>query len=304
MGLLVSDNAYRMRVHLKYLLPAVALIIGSPSLAQPFAEGGPAEAAAVAAPDSALVAPAAVKAAAGPTAVQADEPLSINQMRQERGLTSQSTLFVPKGQWIFGASASYSTHSNDNYSFLVIEGIDSDGHTLRVSPMIAYALHDNMALGVRFVYDRTLLRIDNARVKLGDEESGIDIGIEDFYALKHSYTGAIFWRQYIPLGASKRFAIFTDMQIAAGGTQAKFAMDQPVKGTYERGYKVSLGVTPGMVAFATNNMAIEVSVGVMGLNYARARQIHNQVTTGTRTSSNMNFKVNIFSIGLGIAFYL
>lgn len=230
--------------------------------------------------------------------------LTINQKRQERGLTSQSTLFVPKGQWIFGASASYSTHSNEGYSFLVIEGIDSEGHTLRVSPMIAYALHDNMALGLRFIYDRTLLRIDNARVKLGDEESGIDIGIEDFYALKHSYTGAIFWRQYIPLGASKRFAIFTDMQFAAGGTQAKFAMDSPVKGTFERGYKLSLGVTPGLVAFATNNMAIEVSVGVMGLNYASAKQVHNQVTTGRRTSSNMNFKVNIFSIGLGIAFYL
>ena len=72
----------------------------------------------------------------------------------------------------------------------------------------------------------------------------------------------------------------------------------------DRGYKLSLGVTPGLVAFATNNMAIEVSVGVMGLNYASAKQVHNQVTTGRRTSSNMNFKVNIFSIGLGIAFYL
>lgn len=229
---------------------------------------------------------------------------TVNQLRKERGLTSRSTLFVPKGQWVFGGTASYSAHSNDNYSFLIIEGIDSKGHTFRVSPMIGYAMHDNMVIGGRFIYDRTLLRVENARVNMGDEESGVDIGVDQYYALEHSYTGAIFWRQYIPLGGSRRFAIFTDMQLAAGGTQAKFAMDQPVKGTYETGYKLSLGVLPGLVAFATNNMAIEVSVGVMGINYSNTKQVHNQVEVGKRSSSNMNFKVNIFSIGLGMAFYL
>ena len=42
----------------------------------------------------------------------------------------------------------------------------------------------------------------------------------------------------------------------------------------------------------------------MGLSYSHVRQVHNQVTTGDRSSSNLNFKVNIFSIGLGMAFYL
>ena len=48
---------------------------------------------------------------------------TINELRELRGLTSKSTLFVPKGQWIFGGTVSYSTHTNDNYSFLIIEGI-------------------------------------------------------------------------------------------------------------------------------------------------------------------------------------
>ena len=34
------------------------------------------------------------------------------------------------------------------------------------------------------------------------------------------------------------------------------------------------------------------------------KQVHNQVTVGKRNTSMMNFKVNIFSIGLGMAFYL
>ena len=65
-----------------------------------------------------------------------------------------------------------------------------------------------------------------------------------------------------------------------------------------------MGITPGLVAFATNNMAIELNVGIMGITYSKVRQIHNQVTVGTRKSSMMNFKVNIFSIGIGVAFYL
>ncbi len=71
-------------------------------------------------------------------------------------------VFVPAGQWIFGGSASYSTHTNSNYTFLIVEGIDSDGYTFKITPMIGYALRDNMAVGLRLIYSRTLLRIDGA----------------------------------------------------------------------------------------------------------------------------------------------
>ena len=236
--------------------------------------------------------------AAGPV------PKTINEMRRERGLTDTHNLFVPKGQWVFGGTASYSTHTNDNYKFLVVEGIDSKGYTFRVSPMIAYAFRDNMALGGRFIYSRTLLKLDNAELHFGNEKTGTNIVARDFYSLKQTYSAAAIWRQYIPLGRNKRFALFNEMSLAAGGTQARFANDSPVKGTYETGYTLSLGISPGIVAFATNNMAVEVNVGVMGISYTHAKQVHNQVTVGKRNTSMMNFKVNIFSIGLGMAFYL
>lgn len=107
-----------------------------------------------------------------------------------------------------------------------------------------------------------------------------------------------------PAGTRKRFALFNEMSLSAGGTQARFANDSPVKGTYETGYTLSLGISPGIIAFATNNMAVEVNVGVMGITYNHTKQVHNQVTVGKRNTSMMNFKVNIFSIGLGMAFYL
>lgn len=238
--------------------------------------------------------------------IESDRPdtLTINQRREMRGLTSRSNLFVPKGQWIFGGAASYSTHTNSSYDFLVVENINSDGYTVKVSPFLAYAVKDNMAIGARFIYSRTFYKLDSAELKMGDEDTGINLSVDGYYVLRHSYEGAVTWRNYIPLGRSKRFAIFTDIQFSAGGIQGKYAEGQPVRGTFERGYSVGLGVTPGLVAFATNNMALEVSVGVMGISYSHIDQVHNQVTTGSRSSSNMNFKVNIFSLGLGVAFYL
>ena len=233
-----------------------------------------------------------------------EPPLTDAQRRRQRGLTDVSTIFVPKGQWVFGGTASYSTHTNDSYQFLIVEGIGSEGYNFKVSPMIAYALGNNMALGGRFIYARTLLKLDSANLSFGDDETGTDIRVRDFYALRSSYQAALIWRQYIPLGKSKRFALFNEMSLTGGGVQAKFANDAPVKGTYERGYEFSFGLSPGIVAFATTNMAVEVNVGVMGITYNHTRQVHNQVVVGTRSTSMMNFKVYIFSIGLGAAFYL
>lgn len=224
--------------------------------------------------------------------------------RSERGLTSLSNRFVPKGQWVFGIAASYSTHTNDDYTFLVIDDINSDGYTFKITPFLSYALRDNMAVGVRFTYSRSLLRIDGGRINVGEEDTGIDIGVDFYNALQHNYSGAVIWRQYIPLGQNRRFALFNEMSLSLGGGQARFAADSPVRGTYSTSFTGSLGISPGLVAFATNNLAFEVNVGVMGISYTRTRQIHNRVTSGTQSSGMINFKVNILSIGLGVSFYM
>ncbi len=238
----------------------------------------------------------------------ADEPQqpvkTVNQRRAERGISSVSNLFVPKGQWVFGGTISYSTHNNSDYDVLVIDDITSKGYTFKVSPMIGYALGNNSTLGVRFIYGRTLLKLDGANISFGDGDSSTDLSVDYYYALRHSYSLAAVYRRYIPFGDSKRFGIFTDIQLLFGGSQGKYAADSPIKGTFQRGFDFELGVSPGLIAFATNNMAVEVNVGMMGIGYSRVEQVRNQVTTSTRHQSAMNFKVNLLSIGLGVSFYL
>ena len=221
--------------------------------------------------------------------------------RQNRGVANIRTEFVPKGQWVFGGSVSYSTHTNNNYTFLIVEDIESNGYQFKVTPLVGYAYSKNALVGVRFGYSRGLTELDKASLSITSLDNSY------FYSLKHSYNVEALWRNYIPLGRdNKRFALFAEVGLAMGGSQSKLASgpSNSISGTYATSFDVALGVNPGISAFLTNNMAIEVNVGVLGFNYSNTRQVSNQVVTGGVSSSQMNFKVNIFSIGLGASFYL
>ena len=239
---------------------------------------------------------------AGSSVVQ----LTPNEARKLRGFTSD-TNFVPKGQWIFGGTASYSTHTNKNYKLLIINDIDSDGYTVNVSPMIAYAPWKNMAVGVRFGYGRSMLGIDNAALAL----AGVELNVDFYHQIKHSYTGTLFWRPYIPLGTNNRFAIFAEVQLNFTGSQSKLVAEngvvdgyQDYKGTYSKSLGGSIALQPGITAFVTNDIALELSIGVFGIGYEKTTQLKNQVEQGEIKSTNMNFKVNLLSIGFGVSFYL
>lgn len=233
--------------------------------------------------------------------------LSPNEARKQRGFTSNIN-FVPKGQWIFGGTASYSTHRNSSYQLAIIDNINSEGYTVNVSPMIAYAPWKNMAVGIRFGYGRSMLELDNAALSLGE---ALNLSVDYYHQVKHTYTGSLFWRPYIPLGTSNRFAIFAEVQLNFTGAQSRLVAENGVvdgyvdyRGAYSQTYGGSIALQPGIVAFVTNNTALELSIGVFGIGYERTNQIQNQVETGVTTQSNMNFKVNLLSIGFGVSFYL
>lgn len=58
-----------------------------------------------------------------------------------------------------------------------------------------------------------------------------------------------------------------------------------------------------MTAFITNNAAVEVSVGVMGFDSKWIEQDHNKVIQGSRRETSAKFKIDLFSINLGMTYY-
>lgn len=222
---------------------------------------------------------------------------------QEFKRNIESHTFVPKGQWVVGSSVSYSEHNEQNYQFLVIDGFNSDGYTFKISPMFCYAFRDNVAAGGRFSYGRTLTKLDVVTLNL-DESTQFDVN--DMYQLKHSYSAMGVLRNYINLGTSKRFGLFAETRLEIGGSQSKVVTKDgtSLTGTYTKTTDFGIGVAPGIVAFINNYTAVEVSIGVLGLDFSKVKQTTDQVYIGERSSSSANFKINLFSIGLGIAFYL
>lgn len=215
----------------------------------------------------------------------------------------ESVDFVPKGQWITGISVSYSQSNQKNYQFLILQGINGDTYSFKVSPMLMYAVKNDVAVGGKFQYNRNLTKLENADIVLDPETS---YNVDHLYRLAHNYSGMAVLRNYFSLGKSKRFGMFTEVQLEIGGGQAKLmnGLGDDLTGNYERNLNVGIGLAPGMSVFLNNFSALEVNVGVLGFNYNYTKTLTDQIYEAHRKTSLANFKINLFSITFGVAFYL
>lgn len=212
-----------------------------------------------------------------------------------------SSPFIKKGTWVAGGTARYSQHVNDSYNFLVISDINSKGYNISVNPKLLYAIKDNMGVGVKFSYDRSMLDIGSADLSV----SSIAMSVKDCYQIQHKFSAYGFFRSYIPLAGSKRIAMFADLVFGGAFKQGKAynAGGDYVLGTYQNSYALELSVDPGIIAFLTERLALELNVGVFGVSYNWTNQVHNQVTHGAYDSASTGFMINLLSIGVGMSYY-
>lgn len=219
----------------------------------------------------------------------------------KRGL--ETIMFVPKGQWITGVNVNYAHGNESNYQFFIFEGISGDSYSFKVSPMLLYAFKDNLALGGRFSYQRQMTEIKSGDLVLDSETN---YNVDHFYAISQNFYGSALFRNYLSMGQSTRFGFFNELQLQLGGGQSKLTngKGEDFTGTFERNFSLNVGMSPGVIMFLNNYSAIEVSVGLLGFGYTHTKSITDQVHIANRNSNKANFKVNLFSISFGVAFYL
>lgn len=241
----------------------------------------------------------------------------------DRGIGMSRSVFIPKGTVSFGTSFSYSTYDVGNLDagdsgfkalFGLVNGLSGNVVTGGVSPHASYFIIDNLAVGGRFNYKRTKFDVGGAKVEaMGTSliEIGGDNALRSVHYLKDSYMGAVFARYYIPFGSSRRFAMFAELAASGGYAEAQSYQwkrddDNEIRkyGTHQDIYDFEIGVIPGITAFVTNNVALEVSVGLVGLNYQKIVQRTNQVEQSVMESSGANYKINLLNLSLGISFHL
>lgn len=214
----------------------------------------------------------------------------------------QSQVFIPKGTWMAGGTVSYSEHDESNLNFLVIKDVEGKGYDFNVSPYVGYFFRDNIAAGFRFAYNRDYLDLGNLDMDLGD----LTLSFKDLYYLEHKYEASGFIRTYMPIGRSKIFGLFNEARLTYGYGRGKNSTGSGTDydGSFQTVQNLQIGFAPGLTAFITDWSAVEVSVGVMGFNFKWIDQETNRVEEGSQRVSSGNFKINLFSINIGMTFYL
>ena len=218
----------------------------------------------------------------------------------DRGI--HSSTFIPKGQWMVGGSFSYSESNSDDYKFLILKNVEGKRYSFSVSPNFGYFIRDNVAVGGRFSYTRDYIDIGNLDIDLNED---LSFKINNASLLQHMIYGTGFVRTYINLGNSKRFGLFNEARVTFGAGQGKTYSGEAetLDGVYEKIKHLQVGIAPGMTAFITNNAAVEVSVGGMGFDSKWIEQDHNKVIQGSRRETSAKFKIDLFSINLGMTYY-
>ena len=218
--------------------------------------------------------------------------------RYDRGLFNY--LFIPKGKWAFGLTASYGELNTDDIQVLsVLDNVDFKGKIYSIKPSISYFFRNNQSIGIKFDYSRGKADLANLAMDFDDD---INFAIKDVSYYTENYSISACYRNYVGLGMEKRFAVFNDVDLGFGSGTSRFKRiyEGKPKDTRTVITRASLNFSPGLCVFIQDYVSFNISFGVFGLNIKREHQTTDGVDEGSRTTSGANFRFNIFNINFGL----
>lgn len=218
--------------------------------------------------------------------------------RFDRGLFNY--LFIPRGKWSFGLTASYGELNTDDVQVLsLLKNIDFKGKMYSIKPFISYFIRNNQSVGLRFNYSRGTGDLGSLAVNFDDD---LNFSISDVSYYTQTYSTSIFYRNYIGLNRSKRFGVFNEVDVTVGSGSSRFKRiyNGEPRDTRTVITQGSINFSPGVCVFIQEYVSFNISFGVFGLNFRREHQLTDGVDEGTRFTSGANFRFNIFNINLGM----
>ena len=227
---------------------------------------------------------------------------SRNFGRFDRGLYNY--LFIPKGQWHFGLTASYGEFSTDDLElFDILSDFDFSGHTFSIRPEVSYFIRSNLSVGLRLSYSSSKATLSSLNMDISDDMS---FNISDVMYRNESYTAAVVLRQYIGLARRGRFGIFNEVALGFSSGNGDFTRpyDGNLKNTHTTYMKAALDFSPGVSVMIMKNVSFNLSVGIFGFYLQNANQSVDGVDEGNRFTSGANFRFNIFNLNFGLGVHI
>ena len=204
---------------------------------------------------------------------------------------------LDKGNVLISTNFSVSHNQGENQT-LLIQPLDRK-YQLNwvVSLRSGYFLKDNFVVGGLLGYSSRQLQLeytqDGNPVK--SQSLSREIGIAPFI------------RNYLPLG-NGQFSLFneTNLQFTYGTSVEQMENSVDVSRTVGKSYGLRLGVQPGIMAFITKGISVEVGTSLLGLSttYSTTEINGNEDNMGYNYSNDVSFKIDLLSLFLGITFYI
>ena len=222
--------------------------------------------------------------------------------RYDRGLFN--FLFIPKGQWSFGLTASYGEFNSDDVQILsLIKDFEFKGKMYSIKPTIGYFVANNQSIGLKFNYTRGEADLGSLSVDIDDD---LNFSLKDVSYYSNTYSIGVFYRTYVGLSTDKRFGVFNEVDLSFGSGSSRFKRyyGGELRDTRTNITSASLNFSPGVCVFIMDNVSFNVSFGVFGVSLRNEKQITNGVEEGSRFSSGANFKFNLFNINFGLGVHI
>lgn len=225
-----------------------------------------------------------------------------NYGRYDRGL--YNFLFIPKGQFALGLTANYGSFDSKDVQLLsVIDDFDFKGTIYSIKPSFAYFIRNNQSLGIKLNYTKGEADLGSLAVDIDDD---LNFDIKGVKYTSHSVAGAIFYRNYVGLGRSKRFAVFNEVDLSFGGGKSRFIRhyNGVPRDTRTTSFETAINFSPGLCVFIQEYVSFNLSFGVFGVKFRNEKQTTDNEFDGSRFSTGANFRFNVFNINFGLGIHI
>ncbi len=203
---------------------------------------------------------------------------------------------IAKGNMLISTTFSLNHKESENEATLLQNLDDSYRIDWNFTLRSGYFIKDNFAIGGFFKYSNKLDQksyTENSE-PIRDEQ------------LEKSYSVAPFIRNYLPLGDG-RFCLFneTNLEFTYGSFVRQVDGIDDINRTVGDSYELKLGIQPGIAGFITDFVSFEVGTSLLGLSSKRTSSVYNgdEENKGYTFSNDVNFKIDLLSLFLGITFY-
>lgn len=210
-------------------------------------------------------------------------------------------LIYPKGLWHIGLTANYGELNTEDNEFLsLIQDVDLKGKIYSIKPSVSYFLRNNVCVGLRLAFTKGEMGINSFKVDIDEDMS---FNLHDIKYTSDSYSAAVFIQQYFGLSRRGRFAVFNEAEVSVGTGNSHFIrpFDGEIRDTRTKTQTFNINYSPGISIMMMKNAAFNLSFGIFGFHLKDEKQWENGEEAGSRFTSGINFRFNLFNINFGVS---